>query len=288
VLYDHLRGEQICTRCGLVIVERSFELEPEWRRRPGEELERADVTAGIDVTLHDFGLGSKFGVSEDLPPSWRARLRRMQLWQKRSRASTWGERSLREALIELDKFCEDLALPKGVKAEISTLYRRARAARLTGGRGTHQVLAALTFVTCRLRGLPRTEGEISRMLATRSGLGAREASNNLRRLAKFFTRKLKLKLPRISTDDYINRFATQLGLSKRAIERAHELHGALPKRFRQAKPPLLLAAAMLYLASKSAGEKVTIKKITNMMGVGVSNLSRTARSIRELVVDRGA
>ncbi len=98
----------------------------------------------------------------------------------------------------------------------------------------------------------------------------------------------KLKLPCISTDDYINRFATQLGLSRRAIERAHELHGALPKRFRQAKPPLLLAAAMLYLASKSAGEKVTIKKITNMMGVGASNLSRTARSIRELVVDRGA
>ncbi len=288
VLYDHLRGEQICTRCGLVIVERSFELEPEWRRRPGEELERADVTAGIDVTLHDFGLGSKFGVSEDLPPSWRARLRRMQLWQRRSRASTWGERSLREALIELDKFCEDLALPKGVKAEISTLYRRARAARLTGGRGTHQVLAALTFVTCRLRGLPRTEGEISRMLATRSGLGAREASNNLRRLTKFFTRKLKLELPRISTDDYINRFATQLGLSRQAIERAHEFHGALPKRFRQAKPPLLLAAAILYLASKSTGEKVTIKKITNMMGVGVSNLSRTAQSIRELVVGREA
>ncbi len=126
------------------------------------------------------------------------------------------------------------------------------------------------------------------MPATRSGSGAREASNNLRRLTKFFTRKLKLELPRISTDDYINRFATQLGLSRRAIERAHELHGALPKRFRQAKPPLLLAAAILYLASKSTGEKVTIKKITNMMGVGVSNLSRTARSIRELVVGREA
>jgi transcription initiation factor TFIIB len=268
-----------------VIVERSFELEPEWHRRPGEELERADVTAGIDVTQHDFGLGSRFGVSEDLPPSWRARLRRMQLWQRRSRASTWGERSLREALIELDKFCEDLALPKGIKAEISTLYRRAKAARLTGGRETHQVLAALTFITCRLRGLPRTEGEISFALATRSGLNAHEALNNLRRFTKFFTQKLKLELPRISADDYINRFATQLGLSRQAIERVHELHSVLPKRLGQTKPPLLLAAAMLYLASESTGEKVTIKKITEIMGVGASNLSRTARSIRELVID---
>lgn len=287
VLYDQLRGEQICTRCGLVIMEHSLELKPEWRRKPGEELERADVTAGIDVTQHDFGLGSKFGLSEDLSPSWRARLRRMQVWQRRSRASTWGERSLREALIELDKLCEDLALPKGIKAEISVLYRRTRAMRLTAGRGTHQVLATLTFITCRLRGLPRTESEISRTLATCSGLDAHEALKYLRRLTKFFTRKLKLELPRISTDDYINRFATQLGLSRRAIERAHELHGVLPKRLEQTKPPLLLAAAMLYLASESTGEKVTIKKITDMMGVGVSNLSRTARSIRELV-DRGA
>jgi len=287
VLYDQLRGEQICTRCGLVIMERSLELAPEWRRKPGVELERADVTAGIDVTQHDFGLGSKFGVSGDLPPSWRASLRRMQLWQRRSRAGAWGMRSLREALIELDKFCEDLALPKGIKAEISTLYRRIRATKLTAGRGTHQVLAALTFITCRLRGLPRTESEISRALATCSGLDAREALNNLRRLAKFFVRKLKLELPRVSIDNYINRFATQLGLSRRAIERAHELHGVLPKRPEQTKPPLLLAAAILYLASKSTEEKVTIKKITNMMGVGASNLSRTARSIRELV-DRGA
>ena len=115
----------------------------------------------------------------------------------------------------------------------------------------------------------------------------REALNNLRRLTKFFARKFKLELPRISPDDYINRFATQLGLSRRAIERAHELHGVLPKRLKQTKPPLLLAAAMLYLASELTGEKVTIKKITNVMGVGISNLSRTARSIRELV-DRGA
>lgn len=36
VLYDTLRGEHICTRCGLVLMERSLEPEPEWRRRPGE------------------------------------------------------------------------------------------------------------------------------------------------------------------------------------------------------------------------------------------------------------
>ena len=287
VLYDQLRGEQICTRCGLVIVERVFELEPEWRRRPGEELERADVTAGIDVTQHDFGLGSKFDLSGDLSPSWRARLRRMQLWQRRSRASTYGERSLREALVELDKFCEDLSLPKGVKAEISTLYRRARAARLTGGRETHQVLAALTFVTCKLRGLPRTEGEVSRALAARSGLREREASRNLHRLTNFFVQKLKLELPHVSTDDYIDRFATQLGLSKRTVERAHGFHRDLPRSFTQGRAPLQLAAAVLYLAAEIGGEKIPLKKIADAAGVGISSISKNVARVRGVIASRG-
>ena len=127
VFYDGIRGEQVCTRCGFVILERQYELAPEWRRRPGEELERADMSSGIDVSQHDFGLGTKFGVSGDLPPSERARLRRMRVLQQRSRVMDWQDRSLREALIDLDKLCEDLSLPKGVKAEISMLYRRARA-----------------------------------------------------------------------------------------------------------------------------------------------------------------
>ena len=286
VLYDPLRGEHICTRCGLVLMERSLELEPEWRRRPGEELERADVTAGIDVTQHDFGLGSKFGVSKDLPPSWRARLRRMQLWQQRSRASTWEERSLRETLIELDKLCEELALPKGIKAEISILYRRARAARLTGGRETHQVLAALTFVTCRLRGLPRTEDEISRTLTARLGIGNYEALRNLRRLTKFFTQKLKLELPRISTDDYINRFAVQLGFSTGVIEHAHELYRSLPKKFKQTRHPLSLSAAVLYLAAEASGEKIPLKKIGDITGFAISSISKNAAQVRELTTPR--
>ncbi len=286
VLHDTLRGEHICTRCGLVLMERSLELKPEWRRRPGEKLERADVTAGIDVTQHDFGLGSKFSVSKDLPPSWRASLRRMQLWQQRSRANTWEQRSLRGALIELDKLCEDLSLPKGIKAEISIFYRRARAARLTGGRETHQVLAALTFITCRLRGLPRTEGEISRTLTARLGIGNYEASRNLRRLTKFFTQKFKLKLPRISTDDYINRFVVQLEFSTRVIEHANELYRSLPKKFKQTRHPLSLSAAVLYLAAEASGEKVPLKKIGDVTGFAISSISKNAARVRELTTPR--
>jgi transcription initiation factor TFIIB len=282
VLYDHTRGEHVCTRCGLVILERVLEPGPEWRRRPGEELERADVTAVIDVTQHDLGLGSRFGMSRDVSPSWRASVRRLREWQQRSRVGSWKDRSIREAFVELDKLCEELALPKGIRAEVSVSYRRTRAKRMTAGRDLHQVLAALVFITCRARSLPRTEEEILRAVAARFGAKKRVGGRSFRKLVKLLSGELKL--PRISTHDYIDRFAPQLGLSKEAIERAHKFCRALPRNFTQSKSPLFLAAMALYIAADSAGEKITLDKVARTIGVGISSISKNLKRARQLAV----
>ncbi len=286
VLYDSVRGEQVCTRCGFVILERQYELAPEWRRRPGEELERADISSGTDVSLHDFGLGTKFGFSGDLPPSERARLRRMQVLQQRSRVMDWQDRSLREALIELDKLCEDLSLSKGVKVETSMLYRRARSRGLTAGRSAHQVLAALILVTCRLRGIPKTDDEISKAVAARFESPAASVLRGIHRLSKLFSRELGLKLPQVSSISYVDRFAPQLNLSQRAVIRAHELLKSLPKSYTQGKPPLFLAAVAIYAGADLVGEKLTLKKVSSMLGVGSSSLSNNVAKVKELILKK--
>ncbi len=283
VLYDGVRGEQVCTRCGFVILERQYELAPEWRRRPGEELERADISSGTDVAQHDFGLGTKLGFSGDLPPSERAQLRRMQVLQQRSRVMDWQDRSLREALIDLDKLCEDLFLPKGVKSEISMLYRRARARRLTAGRSAHQVLAALTLVACRLRGIPKTDDEISRAVSTRFGSPVPSVLRGVHKFTKIFSRALGVKLPQVSVDSYVDRFAPQLGLSQRAVIRIHELLKTLPRRYTQGKPPLFLAAVMIFVGADFVGEKLTLKKVATTLGVGSSSLSNNVAKAKALL-----
>ena len=280
VFYDEVRGEQICTRCGFVVFEKLPRTEPEWRAEPRKEIGRADVTSGLDITQHDLGLGSKFGTSRDLPPSWRARLRRLQMWQRRSRTGSYSEKSLRDALLELDKLCEDLSLPKGVKAEVSTLYRKTRAARLTMGRSTWNVLAALTFITCRLRDVPRTELEVARALATRTDVQETAALRSIRHLTKLLRRRLKLQVARALPEEYIDRFASQLDLSTQTTKRAHAICAILPKRLKQTKPATLLAAAVLYLAGKEAGEAVTIRRLADAFGVGVSSLCQTSGRVR--------
>ncbi len=283
VLYDRIRGEQICTRCGFVIFDRLYELEPEWRRRPGEELERADASAGTDVAQHDFGLGTNFNLPKDLSPHQRANLRRMRVLHQRSRIMDWDDRSLREVLIELDKLCEDLALPKGVKAEVSMQYRRARSRKLTAGRDARQILAALILATCRLRGIPRTYGEISKTVSGRFGLKERAILRNIRKLSNLLTRGLGMRLPKISADRYVDRFSPQLKLSRESVIRAHELIGALPRSFVQTKPPLFLAALVVYVGAKSTGEKLTLKEISSVMGVGTSSLSKNVARVKELI-----
>jgi transcription initiation factor TFIIB len=283
VIYDGVRGERICVRCGFVILERLCEPGPERCAGPGEETERADLSSGFDLTQHDYGLGSKFNVSWSLPPSERARLRRMQLLQQRARVLDWGDRSLREVLIELDKLCEDLSLSKGIKAEVSMHYRKVRAKRLTSGRSAHQVLAALILVTCRLRSIPRTDEEIARAVAERFGLEKSGVLKGVHRLTKLFSKELGLKLPCVSADSYIDRFAPQLGLSQRAAINAHEMLRALPKSFVQGKPPLFLAAIAIYCGANAAGEKMTLKKVAKTLGVGISSLSSSVARIRGIV-----
>jgi transcription initiation factor TFIIB len=282
VFYDGARGELICTRCGLVILDRSISTEPDWRGEPGKETGRADLTSGLDITQHDFGLGSNLGISGDLPPSWRARLRRLQMWQRRSRTSSYAEKSLWDAMLELDKLCEDLSLPKGIRAEVSALYRKVKRARLTTGRNTWNVLAALTFLTCKLRHVPRTELEVARALAARTDAKVAAALRSIRNLTKLFKGRLGLHISRTMPEEYVDRFASQLNMSKGATARAHKLCTILPERLRRTKPATLLAATALYIAAKEAGEAITLRRLASLLGVGISSLCQTAKSVRSM------
>jgi len=281
VIYDQLRGEYICTRCGLIVVERMPILKPEWRSKPGEEkIARAEMTSGLDIAQHDFGLGSKFDVYGEFSPKRRAELLRLRKVQQRSRARSYAERSLRDGLIEIDKLCERLMLPKSIRMEASALYRKAKAEKLTAGRATWSVLAALIFITCRRAGLPRTEREITKASKELSDLPESITLKQIRKSQKFFSKKLKLETPRTSPQDYLNRFADGLKLPRSAIEKAHEICSTLPKGLRS-KPSTLLAASALYISAEGINLGVTLRKVSEVTGVSISSLSQTVTRIRK-------
>lgn len=282
---DNPRGEEICTRCGLVLLEKKMSSKPEWHSESGEEKSRADVSSGSDITVHDLGLGSRLGNSRDLSPAWRAKLRRLRKWNRRSRASTYRDKSLRQGLINLDKLCEDLSLPKVVKAEVSNLFRKARKKEITPGRNTWSILTALIFIVARMRGISRTEKEIAEALTTRAGLEEKKSVSAIRRNRKILAKELELEVPRPDPREYIDRFASRLDLPRKIRAEAHEICASIPEKFKSKKASFLVAAAVIYNASRKFEENLTIREVAKVLDVGVSSLSKTGKRIRELSGD---
>lgn len=286
VVQDKNLGQKICTRCGLVLLDKILSSKPEWHTEPGKRTGRADVSSGSDITQHDLGLGSRLGNSRDLSPAWRAKLRRLRKWHRRSRAVSYYEKSLRQALINLDKLCEDLFLPKAIKAEVSALFRKAKRKEITTGRDTWNLLGALIFIVLRIRGVPRTEYEVTEAIMKRNKMEEKEAVKALRRNRKVLARELDLEIPRSSPKEYLDRFASRLDLPKRVQAEAHKICSSLPRKFKTRKAAFLVAAAILYNASRRFEGQLKIREIAKKLGVGVSSVSKTGKKIRELLSDQ--
>lgn len=282
VVRDNVRGEKVCTRCGLILLEKKMDSGPEWHAKPGEKKGRADVSSGSDITQHDLGLGSKIGNSRDISPAWRSKLRRLRKWHKRARATSYQDRSLRQALINLDKLCEDLFLPKSLKAEVSSLFRKAKKKRITPGRNTWNVLASLIFIVARMRRVPRTEKEIADALTRRIDLEEKEAFRALRRTRRVLSRELNLDVPRPKPKEYLDRFGSQLEVMEKVLAEAHEICNSIPEKFKERKASFLVAAGILYNASQKNGGNVKIREVARVLNVGVSSVSKTGKRVREL------
>lgn len=282
---DNVRGKEVCTKCGLILLEREMSTEAEWHEKPGKEKGRADLSSGSDITYHDLGLGSELGRSKELSPGWRAKLRRLRKWHKRARAVNYREKSLRKALINLDKLCEDLSLPKSVKAEVSALFRKARKKEVTPGRNTWSVLASLLFIVSRIRRIPRTEKEVIEIMTIRAEIDRKEALKALRRTRRALEKNLDLEVPRPRPREYINRFISKLDLSQETKAESYRICKSLPEKFKSRKASFLVASAVIYNSARKFDEDIKIREVADVLDVGVSSVSKTGKKIRNLLAE---
>lgn len=169
-----------------------------------------------------------------------------------------------------------------MRAEASVSYRRAKVSGITVGRDMRQVLGAVVFFTCRLRGLPRTEEEVVRALSSRYGMNSSVVRRSIHRLVRLLREALEVEERRVTAEDYVGRFAPQLRLSSAAVEQARKIFRKLPRSFRT-KPQLFLAAVLIYVGAKRAGDDVTLQYVAKEMNVGISSLSQNAARLKVLL-----
>jgi transcription initiation factor TFIIB len=276
---DYVRSEVVCSDCGLVIDENIIDHGQEWTSYSQEEWATHSRTGPpMSYLVHDKGLSTDIpeanvdAQKRRLSMKTKQKFYRMRMLHNRVRAGIPGGRGLIDALRELDRISSALGLPSRLKEEAARIYRRAREEGLVQGRSIRAVMGASVYAVCRLNDVPRTFDEIAKA-ANVGGKAVKRAYNAV-------SRKLKLTLQLTRPKDYLERFGSNLQLSRKVRARALELLDTVPEiDLISGKSPLGTVAAAIYMAAAELGEHVTQREISRIAGVSEVTLRARCKEI---------
>ncbi len=278
---DPGRGELVCANCGLVIEESLMHEGPEWRAfdaeqrasraRTGAPLKYMSPNKGLVTEIDQYNRDIRGG---KILPSQQAQLYRMRKWHKRASISNSIERNLAIALTEMNRVAAHLGLEESIRESSALLYRKCVEKGLIRGRQIESVVSAVIYAICRQYGIPRTLDEIAVI--------AEIPKKEIGRTYRLITQELELKVPLTNPRFYISRFVTALRLSGETQQKANEiLNQALKKGLISGRGPMGVAAAAVYIASVSTGERRTQKEVADVAGVTEVTIRNRYRELKK-------
>ncbi|PSQ44387.1 transcription initiation factor IIB 2 [Halobacteriales archaeon SW_7_68_16] len=267
VVADDEHGETVCSDCGLVVDQDEIDHGPEWRAFDAKEKdEKSRVGAPTTNTMHDKGLSTnidwrdKDAYGNSLGSRQRQKMQRLRKWNERFRTRDSKERNLKQALGEIDRMASALGLPDNVRETASVIYRRALSEDLLPGRSIEGVATSCVYAAARQAGVPRSLDEITDV--------SRVEKNEIARTYRYVVRELGLEVRPADPEQYVPRFASDLGLSEEAERRGRALlQNAKEKGVHSGKSPVGLAAAAIYAASLLTNEKTTQAAVSDVADI---------------------
>ncbi len=267
LVLDYTRGELVCDSCGLVIRDSAIDEGPEWSAYSVEENDRLARTgaprsyvAGSSGLTTVIPLANKDARGNTIPLREREKFYRMRKLQRHSGHSRPGERSLPETIRALDRVASLMGLPRPVKDEAGFICKKALEKGLVRGRSIEGIVAAAVYAACRIDGVPRTLDELQQFTGVRK--------KTIGKAYGALLRTLTLRVPPSHPTDYVSRFCSKLGLSNAVQTEALRILKELEKvDSSMSLSPSGTAAAAIYLASLSCGERRPQKAIAKVAGV---------------------
>jgi transcription initiation factor TFIIB len=194
-----------------------------------------------------IGLQNKDSVGNPLSVNNIQTFSRLRKWDSRSQTKNSSDRSLRNALQELDKVQSKMGLSDTVIERASLFYRKASEKGLVRGRTIKGIAAACLYASCRDLEHPRTLTEIAEHLQIRR----KDIARSYRSLFRELDFTLSIADPKKS----INKIASKIGLTEKTIRKAGQILDKASKAGIVAgKNPEIMAAATLYAACVITGE----------------------------------
>jgi transcription initiation factor TFIIB len=284
IVSDQDTGELFCGKCGFVITDKIADTGAEWRSFANDENNRARTGAGTSLTMHDMGLSTVIGAAnkdatgKPLSASVKSSIERLRTWDSRSQAHSSADRNLRQALNEMNKLKDKLALTNAVIEKAAFIYRKAMEKKLVRGRSIQGLVAACLYASCRTTETPRTLDDIA------NGINIRR--KDVARCYRLIYRELELKMPVVDPVKGVSRIASIAGLGEKTKRKAILILNEAKRTYITAgKDPMGIAAAALYLACISTGETKSQKEISIASGVTEVTIRNRCAGLRKMLND---
>lgn len=282
IVTDDNTGEIFCGRCGTVVTDKIADTGAEWRSFSSDDASRTRVGAGSSLKMHDMGLSTIIGVAnkdstgKPLAASVKTTIERLRTWDSRTQAHTSADRNLRQALNEMDKLKDKIALTDAVVEKAAYIYRKSMEKKLVRGRSIQGLVAACIYASCRNTETPRTLDDIA------NGINIRR--KDVARCYRLIFRELDLKMPVVDPVKGVARIASLAELTEKSKRKAILILNEAKKIGMVAgKDPMGIAAAALYLACNSAGEPKSQKDISIASGVTEVTIRNRCAGLRKML-----
>ena len=267
MLTDNESGENFCSKCGFVAIDKVEQEGPEWRSFSKDEgSDRTRTGTPTSLAMHDMGLATiinpinKDASGKPLTSSMKSTIERLRTWDSRSQVHEPVDRNFRQAFSELDRLKDKLAISNVVIEKTAYIYRKALEKGLVRGRSIPALIAASLYAACRNTETPRTLTDVA------NGINIKR--KDVARCYRLLLRELDLKMPVVDPIKGVARIASIAELSEKTKRKALEfLKEATRIEISAGKDPMGLAAAALYLACVMIGENKTQKDIAQAAGV---------------------
>ena len=277
---DNPRGELVCGSCGFVMREKAVEAGPEWRSFSSDESDNKSRTGSpTSITMHDMGLATVIGglnkdaSGKSLSGSMKSTVERLRTWDRRSQVQESADRNLRQALSELRRYSDKLAVSEAVTERAAYFYRKALERNLVRGRSITSIMAASLYAACRDMEVPRTLKDVAAV----SNVKRKDLARSYRLLIK----EMDIRMPVADPLRCVSKIASRSGLSEKTQRRAREiLIRAKQARITAGKDPMGFAASALYVACTLEGEGKTQKDVAEAAGVTEVTIRNRYKGLR--------
>lgn len=172
-----------------------------------------------------------------------------------------------------------LSLPPVIRSEAERFFRDATQRGLYRGRSQVAAVGASVYAACRRYSLPRTLGEVSKVLgARRSEVG---------RAFKVACRGMGTVVPSVDPRVYLARYAQELALSPQIRSSAESM-----LKEAETSPEVSglsahgLVAALIYIAAERSGERRSRAQVARISAVTEVTLRSTSRLLERLLGPR--